>query len=80
MTRDLQRGPQHDADHGEADEGGDGSGVALEVACQAPEAAEPGKGGNHRGLGSPGEKAVADALRGELFYRPVTNLPPPSGQ
>ena len=26
------------------DEGGDGSGVALEIACQAPEAAELGKG------------------------------------
>ena len=26
------------------DEGGDGSGVALEIACQSPETAEPGKG------------------------------------
>jgi hypothetical protein len=26
------------------DEGGDGSGVALEIACQAPETTEPGKG------------------------------------
>src|SRR5262249_16659450 len=34
---------QHDADHGEADEGGDGSGVALEITCQAPETAEPSK-------------------------------------
>jgi hypothetical protein len=33
-----------DADHGEVDEGADGSGVALEIPCQAPETAEPGKG------------------------------------
>ena len=44
MTRVCNEAFQHDADHGEADEGGDGSSVALEVACQAPEAAEPGKG------------------------------------
>jgi hypothetical protein len=36
--------PEHDADHGEADEGGDGSGVALEVARQAAKAADPGEG------------------------------------
>jgi len=36
--------PQHDADHGEAEEGGDGSGVTLEVAGQAAVAADPGKG------------------------------------
>lgn len=36
--------PQHDADHGEADEGGDGSGVALEVAREAAVAADPGEG------------------------------------
>ena len=35
---------QHDADHGEAEEGGDGFGVALEVAGQAAVAADPGKG------------------------------------
>lgn len=34
---------QHDADHGEAEEGGDGSGVPLEVAGQAAVAADPGK-------------------------------------
>jgi hypothetical protein len=28
--------PEHDADHSETDEGGDGSGVTLEVARQAP--------------------------------------------
>jgi hypothetical protein len=27
-----------------SDEGGDGSDAALEIACQAPETAEPGKG------------------------------------
>lgn len=36
--------PQHDADHGEAEEGSDGSGVALEIAGQAAVAADPGKG------------------------------------
>jgi len=35
---------QHDADHGEAEEGGDGWGVALEVAGQAAVAADPGEG------------------------------------
>ena len=35
---------QHDADHGEAEEGGDGSSVTLEVAGQATVAADPGKG------------------------------------
>lgn len=35
---------QHDADHGEAEEGGDGSGVALEVAGETAVAADPGKG------------------------------------
>ena len=35
---------QHDADHGEAEEGSDGSGVALEIAGQAAVAADPGKG------------------------------------
>ena len=35
---------QHDADHGEAEEGGDGSRVTLEVAGQAAVSADPGKG------------------------------------
>ena len=35
---------QHDADHGEAEEGGDGSRVPLEVAGEAAVAADPGKG------------------------------------
>ena len=35
---------EHDADHGESEEGGDGSGVALEVAGQSAVAADPGKG------------------------------------
>jgi hypothetical protein len=33
--------PQHDADHGETDEGGDGARVSLEVARQAAIAADP---------------------------------------
>ncbi len=35
---------QHDADHGEAEEGGDGSGIAFEVAGETAVAADPGKG------------------------------------
>ena len=35
---------KHDADHGEAEEGRDGSGVALEIAGQAAVAADPGEG------------------------------------
>jgi hypothetical protein len=34
----------HDGDHREAEEGSDGSRVALEVACQSAVAADPGKG------------------------------------
>lgn len=34
---------EHDADHGEADEGGDGARVALEVAREAAVAADPGE-------------------------------------
>jgi len=32
---------EHEADHGEADEGGDAAGVAFEVACQASIATDP---------------------------------------
>jgi hypothetical protein len=35
---------EHDADHGQPDEGSDGAGVALEIACQAAIAADPGQG------------------------------------
>src|SRR3546814_14910203 len=42
------RGPgessQHDADHGEADEGSGGGGVAFEVAVEASVPADPGQG------------------------------------
>ena len=34
---------QHDADHGEADEGCGGSRIALEVACETAVAADPGQ-------------------------------------
>ena len=37
----LGQAPEHDADHGEAHEGSDGAGVALEVARQAAVAADP---------------------------------------
>ncbi len=35
--------PEHETDHGETDESGDGSSVALEIACQAPMATDPGE-------------------------------------
>src|SRR5256885_8635045 len=35
---------EHDADHGQPDEGSDGTGVALEIARQAAIAADPGQG------------------------------------
>ena len=35
---------EHDADHGQPDEGSDGAGVALEIPCQAAIAADPGQG------------------------------------
>src|SRR5258705_11780399 len=34
----------HDADYGPPNEGSDGAGIALEVACQAAIAADPGQG------------------------------------
>lgn len=37
----LGQAPQHDADHGEAHEGGGGARVSLEVACQAAIVADP---------------------------------------
>ena len=36
--------PEHDADHGKADESSDGSGITLEVARQTAVAADPGEG------------------------------------
>jgi hypothetical protein len=38
---------QHETDHGEAEEGGDGTGVALEVSRQATIATDPGEGSFH---------------------------------
>jgi len=35
--------PKHEADHRQADEGGDGSGITLEVAGEAAVAADPGE-------------------------------------
>ena len=44
MTRCLSESPEHDADHGEANERNDGCCVALEVTCQAAIATDPGEG------------------------------------
>jgi hypothetical protein len=35
---------EHNADHGEPDEGGDSAGVSLEITCQTAIAADPGQG------------------------------------
>jgi hypothetical protein len=43
MTKRLHQSPEHDADHGEADEDDNGCGVALEIASEAVIAADPGK-------------------------------------
>ena len=39
----LGQAAQHDADHGETDEGLDGARIALEIACEAAIAADPGQ-------------------------------------
>jgi len=39
----LRQAAKHDADHGEADESGNRSGVALEIARHAAKAADPGE-------------------------------------
>src|ERR1700688_4299211 len=44
---------EHDADHGEAEEGGDGSGVAFEVAGRAAGSADAGKGALDERKGAP---------------------------
>jgi hypothetical protein len=40
----LDQASEHETDHGEADEGGGGSGVTLEVARKAAVVADPGQG------------------------------------
>jgi hypothetical protein len=40
----FQTDSEHQSDHGEAAEGGDGPGVALEVAGEPPISAHPGEG------------------------------------
>ena len=63
---------QHDADHGEADEGRDGSGVALEVAGQAAIAADPGKGTlDDPSLGQDDEAMGIAALDDLKLQKPV---------
>ena len=37
----CSKAPEHDADHGETDEGSNGGGIALEVARQSSVAADP---------------------------------------
>ena len=43
MTRGSSKPPEHGGDQGEADEGGDGHGVTLEVASQTAIATDPAK-------------------------------------
>ena len=62
---------QHDADHGEAEEGGDGSGIALEVAGQATVSTDPGKGAlDDPTLGQDDEAMGVAALDDFQFPRP----------
>src|SRR6266478_4157683 len=52
----LGQASEHDADHGEADEGNDGGGVSLEVASEPAIASDPGKGAlDDPSLGQDGE-------------------------
>ena len=51
--------PEHDADHGETDEGDNGSGITLEVAGEAPVAADPGE----RSLHDPAFRQGYEAVR-----------------
>ena len=50
--------PEHDADHGETDEGDNGSGISLEVAGEAPVAADPGERSLHDPAFRQGHEAV----------------------
>ena len=50
--------PEHDADHGETDEGDNGSGITLEVASEAPVAADPGERSLHDPAFRQGHEAV----------------------
>ena len=62
---------EHDADHGEADEGGDGAGVALEIARQAAIAADPGESAlDDPALGQDDEACSSVRLTISIFQRP----------
>lgn len=69
----ARQSAQHDADHGEAEEGGDGSGVALEVAGQAAVAADPGEGALDDPALGQDDKAVGIAALDDL-QAPGTGL------
>jgi len=57
---------QHDADHGEAEERGDGSGITLEVACQTAVAADPGEGALDDPAFGQGDEAMGIAALDDL--------------
>jgi len=57
---------QHEADHGEADEGCDGARVALEVASQTSIAADPGEGALDNPALGQNDKAVGLAALDDL--------------
>ena len=64
--------PEHDADHGETDEGDNGSGITLEVAGEAPVAADPGERSLHDPAFRQGHEAVrVGALTISSFQQPV---------
>jgi hypothetical protein len=61
--RGWDQSPEHEADHGEADEGGDLAGVTLVVAAQTSVAADPGERALHDPpLGQHDEAAEVGAL------------------
>ena len=63
---------EHDADHGQSDEGSDGAGVALEIARQAAIAADPGQGSfDDPALGQDDEFVQFVALAISNTQRPV---------
>jgi len=61
---------EHDADHGEADEGCGGSCMALEVACQSTVSADPGQGAfDERLYNVAGKYPFRSVFRGQLDYQ-----------
>jgi len=69
----LRQAAEHDADHGEANEGGYRSGVALEVARHAAKAADPGEGSLHDPAFRQNFKTDSGSRALDNFDRPFTS-------